>query len=224
MYRRLAILFVVVIVAAALLLQGGITHAQQGAGTQKAPSPCCSAEQRERLEFDRQKLASDTELENKKLVIEREKLRIEGSTSKWWSPISALGPLIIALGTLIFSILSFQSQGKQQANMQLQAAKLQFEIKAAEIAFSGKTALAVLNRAKALKRIFPDRLPQDFTKAYDPEELVGVKEPSEEKKFFLELLLKYPGKQADVIDLWEKLFPGDEEWLKRVKGTSPPPP
>jgi hypothetical protein len=159
--------------------------------------------QRERLEFDKQKLASDTDIENKKLKIEREKLEAENSTLSHLVPwITALA----ALGAFVFSVWSF---GKQ--------AELQFEIKAAEIAFSRETANAVKSRAKALKLIFPKRLPKDFTNDFDPKDFGSDKEPSDEKKFFLELLLKYPGKEAQAFELWAKLFPGDKEWLGRVE-------
>jgi hypothetical protein len=216
MQKRLAIFAV-----AMALLHGAMAHAEQTSQAHKGTSTGTPNArelliQRERLELDKQKFASDANIENRKLDIEREKLHIEESTSRW-SALSAVGPVTIALAALVFSVWSFLRQGKQQSAMQLEAAKLQFEIKAAELAFSGKTARAVANRAKALKTIFPVRLPGDFAEGFSPTDLVGNKEPSEEKKFFLELLLKYPEKKGEVFGLWEKLFPGDQDWLDRVK-------
>jgi hypothetical protein len=97
-----------------------------------------------------------------------------------WSAISSIIPIIVALLTLGYSI-----------RLQHQAARLQFEIKAAEIAFAGKTPQAVENRAKILKKIFDKRLPDDFPGPFDG--LQGkAKEPPAEKLSFLELLQKYP--------------------------------
>jgi hypothetical protein len=209
MHKRLAIF----VVAAVLLLPGVTTSAGQGSQPRVAaarkgasaitPDPGDLSLQRERLEFDKQKLASDTDIENKKLKIEREKLETKDSILSHLAPwITALA----ALGAFVFSVWSF---GKQ--------AQLQFEIKAAEIAFSRETANAVKSRAKALKLIFPRRLPKDFTSDFDPADFGSNKEPSDEKKFFLELLLKYPGKEAEAFELWANLFPGDKEWLDRVE-------
>ncbi len=195
--------------------------AQKGTGTRTLNSEDLLL-QRERLEFDKQKFASDVNIENKKLDIERDKLRIEGSSSKW-SAVSAIAPWVIALFTLGFSLWSFRRQAQQQSAMQLAAAKLQFEIKAAELAFSGKTARAVANRAKALKVIFPGRLPDNFAKDFSPMDFGGDKEDPEGKKFLLELLLQYPEQKAEVFGLWAELFPGDKDWLDRVKALPEPP-
>jgi hypothetical protein len=222
--------FLVMLVISAALMCNRTALAEQGPQShQSSPQKGSTVKgqdsadlflQQERLELEKQKYLLDVEMGNKKLEIERDKLRIEEASSKWLA-LSAAGPLTIALGTLAFSIWSFRKQGRQQADMQLEAAKLQFEIKAAEIAFSGRTPKAVANRAKVLKAFFPDRLPDDFTQRFSPDDF-GSKEPPEEKKFFLELLLKHPGKEAEVFDLWTKLFPGDEEWLLRVKTLSEP--
>jgi hypothetical protein len=65
--------------------------------------------------------------------------------------------------------------------------------------------------------IFPKRLPKDFTSDFDPKDFGSDKEPSDEKKFFLEILLKYPGKEAQAFELWANLFPGDKDWLVGVE-------
>jgi hypothetical protein len=212
------------LIIGATLLPFGVARAQQNLQPKQLPTHARSTTsrqepddlslQKDRLNFERQKALSDAEIENKKLAIESEKLRLDNSASKW-AGVSSAGPLIVALGTLVFSILSFRTQGRQQANLQLDAAKLQFDIKAAEIAFAGQSPTAVANRAKALKAIFPSRLPSDFTTGFSPSEF-GGKESPEGKKLFMELLLKYPGKEAQVVDLWARVFPGDT-WLDRVK-------
>ena len=167
----------VILLLGTALLSNGTVFAEQGPLLHKSSPQKGSAVkgqesadlslQQERLELEKQKSLLDVEIENKKLGIERDKLRIEEASSKW-SALSAAGPLTIALGTLAFSIWSFRKQGRQQADMQLEAARLQFEIKAAEIAFSGRTPKAVANRAKVLKAFFPNRLPDDFTQRFSP--------------------------------------------------------
>jgi hypothetical protein len=120
MHKRLAIFVVLV---GALLQQGAIANgeqrsqsskplAQKGTGTSTSDSGDLLLK-RERLELDKQKFLSDTNIENKKLEVERDKVQVERSTSRW-SAFSAVAPLTIALGTLVFSIWSFHMQGRLQ--------------------------------------------------------------------------------------------------------------
>jgi hypothetical protein len=168
----------------------------------------------ERFEFEKQKAAEAAQLEAQKLTLDREKLELEKSSVSW-TKISSSIPLLVALSTLAYGLWSFSQQSKQQANAQIAATQLQFEMKAAEIAFAGKSPEAVFNRAKALKAIFGDRLPATFPNSYDPIQLGGGKEDPDAKKFFLELLLKYPDKKDQIAKLWEALF-GDS-WFDRIK-------
>jgi hypothetical protein len=168
----------------------------------------------ERLELERQKLAEETREASERSQIERAKLDFEKSNA-FRSLFSSMVPLLVALGTLAFSIYSFRKQAQQQNESQERAARLQFEIKAAEIAFAGKTPEAVANRAQALRAIFADRLPNQFAGSFQPGEHGGGKESPDEKKFFLELLMKYPDHKAEIFTLWQSLF-GDE-WLDRVQ-------
>jgi hypothetical protein len=163
MHKRLAI-FVAV---ALLLLLGGTTSAEQGpqprnAATRKdasasTPEQGDTSLQRQRLEFDKQKLASDTDIENRKLKIEREKLEAEESIL---SHASAMAPWIVAFGTLISSILSFRKQ-----------AELQFEIKAAEIAFSARAAECRKSQGQGPKVDFPQTSSQGLHKRFRPKGL-----------------------------------------------------
>jgi hypothetical protein len=159
--------------------------------------------EQQRLQLERQKFAADTDIETRKIGIEQAKLDVERATAKW-SAMASIVPLMVALLTLAYSTWSFRQQGKQQV-----------ELKAAEFAFLGKTPEAVLNRCKALKQIFGRNLPDDFGESFDPGEHGGGKEDPESKRFFLELLLKYPLQRAELTQFWRELF-GDP-WLDRVK-------
>jgi hypothetical protein len=177
------------------------------------------AVQHERLEFDRQKFAEETAAEQQRLKMEQTKLDQEKSAAHSTALLSSL-PLLAAIGTLVYSIWSFRTQIAQQSRLQNETAQLQFQMKAAEIAFAGsRTPEAVHNRAKALKTLFGDRLPADFATKFDPTLVGGNKEVAEAKQFFLELLLKHPERSGETADLWDALF--NEEWMKRVKPILP---
>jgi hypothetical protein len=169
-----------------------------------------SAEERQlvldhdRLEFEKQKFVVETKRGNDQIQNEK--------TKTHWSVVSTIVPIIAALLTLGYSIWSFRKQSIEAARLQNEGAKLQFFIKAAEIAFAGKTPKAVEHRGRILKKIFGDRLPENFPAPFEAGE---PKETPAEKITFLELLLKYPGKEQQILKLWIALF-GDP-WLERVK-------
>jgi hypothetical protein len=188
----------------------------------KRPEAESLALQRERLELDKQKFASDRAAEKEKLELERVKVEVEQS-KVWWSALAAIVPLLAGLFTIGYGVWSFRRQTQLQVAGQKDAAQLAFDIKAAEIAFEGKTPEAVRNRGKALKDIFGDRLSPTFMQGFDPRTVGGSKETPEVKQFFLELLLKYPDEKSDIVEYWDQLFPGDHTWLKRVRLTESRP-
>ena len=113
-----------------------------------------------------------------------------------------------------------QNQADLQREAQLETARLQFDIKVAEIVFAAKSADAAHNRVAILEKLFPNRISKQLSALFDPKEHGGGHEPTEEKKYFLELLFKYPDKQAQIIELWKQIFPYDAEeggWLTRVQ-------
>jgi len=172
------------------------------ARSQPSPSPPTLAElesirlQRERLEFDKVKSKSDAERADKTIKVEESKV--------FWSALATAVPLAVGV---IAIVAGFWNQNRQ--------AKHQFELKAAEIIFSGTTPQAVLSRGKALKTIFGTNLSRDFLSDFKPENIGAYKEPSEAKLAFLDHVLKDPNKKAEIVQLWFRLFPGDYKWLVR---------
>jgi hypothetical protein len=223
--RTPAIEFLAIILGLLWVVSGEVTYAQTkppGVGTKQSSGKTLSAKdeedlaaQRERLELDKKKFASDREKEGKELEIEKAKLEVEQSKVPW-SAASTIVPLLAALFTIGYSVWSFRKQNTLQSEAQKAAAKLDFEIKAAEIAFAGKSPQAVQNRGGTLKEMFGDRLPDKFPGSFDPKLYGGDKEDPEGKKLLLELLLKYPDKKEDILKYWDQLFPGDYQWLERV--------
>jgi len=66
--------------------------------------------------------------------------------------------------------------------------------------------------------MFSDRLPENFPVPFEPAEHGGGKEAPAEKIAFLELLLRFPGQERRILELWTALF-GErgDPWLERVK-------
>ena len=219
----------VALCASLILILSGMAVSQNTAQGPSVITPSCQPQrsheaedlalQRERLELDRQKFAGESAAEKQKLQIDQAKLDQE-KTNAHLTAIVSLLPLLAAIGTLVYSIWSFRQQIAQQSRLQNEAAQLQFQIKAAEIAFAGaKTPEAVQNRSQALKALFGDRLPPNFAHGFDPLTAGGGKEVPEAKQFFLELLLKYPQRAVEITNLWFALF--EEDWVERVRPLLP---
>jgi len=192
--------------ATVVLLSIGRPSAEQSLTLSRAPLGAKIQQKRsveeEQLQADKEKLAAETELERQRLEIERARLELEKAAAKW-STIGPAIPLLVALLTLAYSIWSFGKQGKQQ-----------IELKAMEFVFQGKTPEALQNRCRAMVALLGGRLPKDFGTTFSPIDHGGGKEDPESKKFFLELLLKYPTQRNETLQYWRALF-GDA-WLDRV--------
>jgi len=105
-------------------------HAAADHGTRPASGGTPSLEERQ-LVLDRDRL----EFEKQKLVVESKKGEDQFKDEKakiYWSAVSAIVPVIAALVTLGYGIWSFRRQVVEAARLQNEGARLQFEIKAAD--------------------------------------------------------------------------------------------
>jgi len=118
------------------------------------------------------------DIELQKLELEREKVKLERFKA-WWTGISIIIPLVVAIAGITFSVWNQAQQAKLQSQVQAQGveaqlelqsqqAKSQFEIKAAEIVMNMESPLGAQTKAKALANMFPERLPQNFAASFDP--------------------------------------------------------
>lgn len=135
------------------------------------------------------------ELENRKLVFETEKLKVE--RFKAWTGI----PLLTVAATVALAIWT-----------QYQKTTDDFALKAADIVMSATTANGVANKAFALKKVFPDRLPENFASSFDPKTLPYVAAPLEPALSHLELISLLAPQSAstpELVKLLRALYPND---------------
>lgn len=102
-----------------------------------------------------EKLQDIDEPEKIRLLLECEKQRIERFKS-WSLAVSVLVPLLIAVFTAAYNV---QLQDKR--------AKIDFELKAAEIVMTASSPKAATNKAKVLTELFPDRLSSRFENTFE---------------------------------------------------------
>jgi hypothetical protein len=184
--------------------------------TQLPVVPNSSLEQ-DQLAFERQKHSDEMALKRDDLAFRKDQLADEKS-KRLWTVLSTVIPLLAVLFTIGYNAWLFRKQTEQSNKQRAEDANLQFELKAAEIAFTGDTPLDVRDRANVLKTMFKQRLSDAFFTDYDPAKFGEREGNKESKKFLLELLLKYPDpkQQLETVSFWKELFPGDVDWLARI--------
>lgn len=93
--------------------------------------------------------------------------------------------------------------------------KLQFQLKAAEIALDVRNSGEIQPKAAALAQLFPDRLPQNFAKNLDPETIRFGPPTTDAKMELLKLLAQYPNERGAILRIWSHMFPADVgKWNK----------
>ena len=143
--------------------------------------------------------AQKFELEQKTVQIEEDKLELQRK-AMLVTGISIFVPLLIG-------IYAIRAQ-----------ARTGFELKAAEIVLNAKNPSASLTKAKALKALFPKRLPDSFASTFDPKK---YESPSVESKIdLLKIIAANAEHKQEIITMWKQLFPADE-WVNDLSKRSP---
>jgi len=142
------------------------------------------------------------ELEIKKLDVEREKAR--------WAALSAIVPMLVAFGTIIYGIWSLRATAINQ-----------FESKAAELALAAPSPDQAKNRTKFLVLLYRDLLPKDFVtrlESFDPNNWgsMGNDEPTiAAKKLVFQAIVSNPTHREEIVNTWKALSPEDT-WIDRL--------
>jgi hypothetical protein len=141
-------------------------------------------------------------LEREKIALERDKLGVEKIKAKW-TAISVVVTLVAAILTIAFGLWTNHQQ-----------AKIQFETKVVEILMQSTLPAQAKGRIDALSRLFPDRLPKDVAKSFNPEDFTAHYEPdtSGAKKDFLKLLADKGLTKEEIVKVYKHLFRG-EGWI-----------
>lgn len=142
------------------------------------------------------------ELEERKILVEEQKVSVEREKIRW-AALSAIVPVVVALGTIIYGVWSLS-----------ETAKTQFETKLVEVAMQGPGPIEAINRAKLVSKIFSEYVPKDFDKRLrqiNPSD-VGNDNVVDSKKELLRLLADHPADRSAIIATWRSLFPGDQ-WI-----------
>ncbi len=160
-------------------------------------------------DLDARKLA----VEEKKLAIEESKLALERRKQGFDILIGSLG----ALGIAVPLLAAAWTLRDQRINRK-EEAKVQFQLKAAEIAMAARDSTQVQNKARLLKTLFPDWLPDGFAENFNPKSYqLGTS--MERREGLVKLLAEHPESREEIIRAWDLLFPFDNDnpWFRSLK-------
>jgi hypothetical protein len=154
-----------------------------------------------------------------KAETEKDRLKFDRENKNgrdFWIAIIQVGAAAIAVGVPVWTAV-FSARADRKRRLEEQDRdrdqrekneKLQFQLKAAEIAMAARDSTEVKSKAQILATLFPERLPQDFAAHLDPSKIRFG--PGREMRLeLLKLLVMYPEKREDLLKIWSVMWPGD---------------
>jgi hypothetical protein len=177
--------------------------------------------ERAKLQLDRERFEHDKELARERFDHEQQLDKSKTSEEKrrtWLTAGSIFIPLLIAALTFANASFTQDRQAEDQLALQAQQAQAEFELKAADIVMASDSAAGTYNKARAMRALFPNRLPLDFADSFNPSDFTSSNEAGvvQSKKELLNLLADHPSERQQIIDTWKYLFP-DDEWVKDLE-------
>jgi len=179
------------------------------------------AQEQAKLQLDRERFEHEKALAEERFGHEQKLDQSKTSQEKrrtWITAGSIFIPLLIAALTFANASFTQERQAEDQLALQAQQAQAEFELKAADIVMASDSAAGTYNKARAMRALFPNRLPLDFAGSFNPSDYTSSNEAGvvQSKKELLNLLADHPSERQQIIDTWKYLFP-DDEWVKDLE-------
>jgi len=175
-------------------------------------------------ELERRKL----ELEARRVELEEQAL-LDARSEALWTRLAIVVPIVLGFATLWWQARTAYKVKELESNVA-------FQLKAAEVVLSSKSTKAGEERARALHRLFPERITKDFIDTFDKSKFKLPGMAYQEKKLELfkalsgnleerrDIFHAYAMLYADedsilgeFLDKWEKVYPEDADWVSAFK-------
>lgn len=137
---------------------------------------------------------SSVDIDRQRLDFERQNEERKNRTELIKSAIAGFSLVL----PLCFGIYTLRSQARQA-----------FELKAAELVMNAPSVFAVEKKARILRTIFAAKIPRDFAAAFNPKDFATAGPSVESKLELLKLIVANFEREAEVVDLWRRMYPGD---------------
>ena len=119
------------------------------------------------------------------------------------------------IGSLIVIGVGIWTTGqniKANTNLQVAEARDAFILQAAELILTTGAPSGAQRRAQALAGLFPEYINQEFA----DELLQHIQPPNDphaaDKEELLTLLINHPDQRVEIVEMWRRLYPDDEDW------------
>jgi hypothetical protein len=201
-YRLFFCLCVVCVAASAAVPQSS----RRAAGPAASSAPDRAVEE-ERLELERARF----DFEKEKYRSELDERRRASHAEILKAAIGA-APFVVAIIGLWFESSKRRREEALQRESREKNEILQFQLKAAEITFDVRNSGEIGPKAAALAQLFPDRVPKDFAKNLNPDEIRFGPPTIEAKLKLLELLSQCSSQRAVILRIWGHMFPRDKDY------------
>jgi hypothetical protein len=128
-----------------------------------------------------------------------------------WDSVSILAilgvaiPLVVAALTLVVGVYNQNRQSKRD-----------FELKVLEVLMAETSPVAVRNKARAFKTLFPHAFSSDFAANFNPADFEGPAGEVDAKKYLIGLIAEHPEAKELIVETWKQLFPSDT-WIKAIR-------
>lgn len=171
----------------------------------------------EKIQLDRERLDFESEKFSKEMSLKASEARTEWLKALI-SGIAIAVPITLAVIGIWHESKNRRDDAKRELESRQANEKLQFQLKAAEIALNAPDAGQVKQKAEALMQMFPERLPEGWAKNLTPAKFWFG--PGRESRLeLLKILAECPSQRASILKIWSYLFPGDKTgWKEPVGG------
>ena len=124
--------------------------------------------------------------------------------------LSVFVPLTVAAVAYWSTAATESSQSKRDSELAAAQSRRDFELEVARIVLSAENPAAASRKAEALKALFPGKLSPRFATEFDPAAFETYS-TARSKREVLNLMLAHPGREAQILAWWARLFPADAD-------------
>jgi hypothetical protein len=154
-----------------------------------------------KFEFEKKKYGEE--------MVKRQRDSHRESIQTWIGGGVVIVPILLAIIGVWVEAYKRRVEESAQRVSREESEKLQFQLKAAEIAFDVRNSREIQPKAAALAQLFPERLPKHFAKNLDPDTIRFGPPATDAKLELLKLLAQYPTQRTVILRTWGHMFPTD---------------